>query len=487
MFLIPPLGHAHRATFFPSTKYPWRVRLGVEELDQRWLPSAATHYALTANMLAPPPGNPFLVTVRALDDSGSIDTNYLGTVHFTTTDPTAIVAPDYTFRTSDLGMATISGFVNGNNGQTITGRDTTRPSITGTLQTGTATIAGNGGSSLLGPAGVLPGTPFDLIAEIGPGTPNPNAPPYLGTIHFTSSDPLASLPDDYTFTLNDFLGDGVSSHTFHNVILNTLGAQTISATDNLNTIIRSYQTSVGTYFVVAVDNSQAGQSAAVAVHAMLAGHVQTDYLGTVHFTSSDPRASLPHDYTFKPNDAGVNQFTATFRTSGDELFQVNDVATPAYQGSQFSSVLPAPATSFMVAAPTTVSAGDSFAIKLIPIDRFNNLATAYQGTVHFASSDQGAVLPSDYTFTKGEGDHIFQVSGLRPSPRTLLRATDTADPSVSGNAFVQVTGSSPLAPLHPGRTKPALALVNLAEIEWLLAKVMEKTDWVFAQNPMTYS
>src|SRR5581483_10504994 len=39
------------------------------------------------------------------------------------------------------------------------------------------------------------------------------------------------------------------------------------------------------------------------------GSVNTGYTGTVHFTSSDPQAVLPADYTFAPSDAGVHTFT----------------------------------------------------------------------------------------------------------------------------------------------------------------------------------
>jgi uncharacterized repeat protein (TIGR01451 family) len=48
---------------------------------------------------------------------------------------------------------------------------------------------------------------------------------YLGTLHFTSSDGLAVLPADYTFTAGD-----AGIHTFQ-VTLNTLGTQTITMTD----------------------------------------------------------------------------------------------------------------------------------------------------------------------------------------------------------------------------------------------------------------
>src|SRR5262249_35737459 len=46
------------------------------------------------------------------------------------------------------------------------------------------------------------------------------------------------------------------------------------------------------------------------------GNVATGYRGTVHFSSSDPRAILPADYTFTAADAGLHTFSATFKTAG---------------------------------------------------------------------------------------------------------------------------------------------------------------------------
>ena len=51
---------------------------------------------------------------------------------------------------------------------------------------------------------------------------------YRGTVHFTSSDPMASLPSDYTFIPTDAGGKGFT------VFLTSLGGQTITGTDNGN-------------------------------------------------------------------------------------------------------------------------------------------------------------------------------------------------------------------------------------------------------------
>jgi sugar lactone lactonase YvrE len=60
---------------------------------------------------------------------------------------------------------------------------------------------------------------------------NPNAT-YLGTIHFTSSDPKAVLPPDYTFTSAD-----AGLHTFTGIVLKTAGIQTVTVTDTTDSTI----------------------------------------------------------------------------------------------------------------------------------------------------------------------------------------------------------------------------------------------------------
>jgi len=59
---------------------------------------------------------------------------------------------------------------------------------------------------------------------------------YSGTVHFTSSDLLASLPPDYTFLTTD---SGV--HSF-SVTLKTIGSQTVTATDTVTSSITGSQT-----------------------------------------------------------------------------------------------------------------------------------------------------------------------------------------------------------------------------------------------------
>jgi probable HAF family extracellular repeat protein len=57
------------------------------------------------------------------------------------------------------------------------------------------------------------------------------------------------------------------------------------------------------------------------------------YTGTVHFTSTDPQASLPPDYTFTGYDSGTHTFSATLNTPGAQVITAADTASAAITGT----------------------------------------------------------------------------------------------------------------------------------------------------------
>jgi hypothetical protein len=77
---------------------------------------------------------------------------------------------------------------------------------------------------LVAPASVMAGKPFDLTVVALDRWGNV-ASTYTGTVHFSSSDLFAQLPDDTAFT-----GDGAGAHTF-SVALLTAGQQEIEVVD----------------------------------------------------------------------------------------------------------------------------------------------------------------------------------------------------------------------------------------------------------------
>jgi len=76
----------------------------------------------------------------------------------------------------------------------------------------------------------------------------------------------------------------------------------------------------------------AGSSSDVTITAINdAGDVAVGYAGTIRFTSTDPLASLPPDFTFSGGEGGVQVFSAglTLRKPGEQAVKVSEAGTDA--------------------------------------------------------------------------------------------------------------------------------------------------------------
>jgi hypothetical protein len=203
----------------------------------------------------------------------------------------------------------------------------------------------------------------------------------------------------------------------------------------------------------------AGQAHTVTVTALDSdGSLLTGYTGTVHFTSSDPQAVLPDDYTFTAADNGTHSFTVAPKTAGTQSFTVTDTGPAAFSDAQQGIVVnPADAATFQVGGfLPSVFVGDHGAFSVTAYDAFGNLADNYTGTVHFTSSDGHASLPADYTFTADyHGTAYFSAVLNKAGPQSLT-VSDAAHPAATGSQ----TGIhvSPLATI----SGPANGLLNQA-------------------------
>jgi hypothetical protein len=186
--------------------------------------NAATHFAVSAPAVTVA-GNYFAVTVDALTAGNQEDALYSGAVALTSSDPTFVAPPAYTFTLADGGSHTFFVDLQKAGRQTITATDTVTGSITGTAVVQVVAAAATH-LKVSAPPTATAGTAFnftvtalDRFGNIATG--------YRGIIHFSSSDAAAMLPHDYTFTSTD-----KGKHTF-SATLNTVGAQTITATDTM--------------------------------------------------------------------------------------------------------------------------------------------------------------------------------------------------------------------------------------------------------------
>ena len=409
------------------------------------------------------------VTVVANDVYGNVATAYTGTVHFTSSDAAAQLPADVALvnGTATLNVRFLTVGV-----QTLTATDTVTPSITGTLSSNaTAPIAAS--FSVTGypatTAGVTNNFTVRVIDTIGQ-----TATGFTGTVYFTSSDIQAGLPASYTFTAAD-----AGVHSF-SATLKTAGSQSITVRDLSGTLIGTQaginvESAAFSRFSMSVPNGAdskghilvaAGDAISLTVRAVdVFGNSVASYAGTVAFSSTDPLANIPANYTYTSAEAGSHTFTVDLRTATPNSivwsFTVTDVANPAAQATITNfEVVNAVAASMIVTAPTRSEAGTEFVSKVTVRDAYGNTVNNYFGTVHFASSALNASLPADYSFDGADrGVHDFPIS-LNTSGIQVFSVVDTTDSLVTGNASLTIDAG---AAASVSIAAPATATAGVAQ------------------------
>ena len=101
----------------------------------------------------------------------------------------------------------------------------------------------------------------------------------------------------------------------------------------------------------------------------------------------------------------------------------------------------AAATHFSVSAPASAIVGSPVTLTVTALDGTNAVATTYAGTVHFTSTDAGAIVPTNSTFSGGVGSFSVTFSAAGTQHVTV---TDTSSSSVTpasiGNRGVDCHG-----------------------------------------------
>lgn len=277
------------------------------------------------------------------------------------------------------------------------------------------------------------GAPFSLTVTARTAT-NATATGYTHTVTFTSSDPLATLPVDYTFTPAD---RGI--HTFNTVILVTSGNQTITATDTAST------TTTGNIAISVVLTST--------TTTLTSDHTPAIYNQPITFTATVRAASAPSpgdavnfldtdtpigagildangQATFRTTALGVGNHAITARYSGNTAF------APSTSPSFIQRVDAAAATNLVVSGfSPTITAGVAGSVTITVKDAFGNTATGYTGTVHssLGANDPAATLPTDYIFTNADsGTHTFSITLTKAGPQSIT-VTDVAVATITGS------------------------------------------------------
>jgi hypothetical protein len=411
-------------------------------------PAAATTLALTGLASSVVAGTPLNLTITAKDAYGNVATGYAGTVTFSSTDGNATLPADYTFTAGDHGVHTFAGATLQTAGtRFIIANDTANNQIYGVALAHVTAAAADHFlvTTSVDGSSTVAGTPFDMTITAQDAYGN-TVTDYSGTVTFSSQDPSgAVLPDDYTFTPADH-----GTATFAGgVTLFTAGTWDVTATATGSGITGTDNVTVTAaaadhFDVVVPASSVAGQSFDVLVVARDPyGNLDTNYQGTVTFSSTDTAASLPDDYAFTADDAGMHLFSggATLFTAGSQDLTVTDTDS-GITGTGTVLVTPAAADHFQILAPAQAASGTAFDVTVVALDPYGNVDVNYQGTIHFSSTDPdpGVVLPDDYTFTgDDQGMHTFAagVTLITAGDQTLT-VTDV-DSGITGSAVVTVT------------------------------------------------
>jgi hypothetical protein len=421
------------------------------------------------------PGN-FTVTLKDRYDNNA--SGYTGTVQFSTSDPQAtIIDPTtgktvalqgfvYIFTTADAGVHTFRATMETTGTQSITATDTTTPNLTGT--DGGITVNPAPASQFLvsAPASLTAGQSFTFTVTAADNLGRP-VTDYTGTVQFSTMDPQATIIDPTTgnivllqsFSYNFTAGDG-GTKTF-TATLKTEGTQWITATDSAGPT----GTDAGTTVLSAAASRlalsgfpasiTAGTSGALTVTAYDPyGNVANSFADTLHFSTSAAKFTIPADTTLTN---GTGQFSATLFSAGTQSISVTDTTMPNLTATESGiTVNPAAASKFILAAPASVNAGQSFSLTVTVEDAYNNLAVSYAGTVHFSTTDPKAKLPKNYTFTASDkGVHTFTALVLHTKGNQTITITDSQSSSLTGSVVVDVLSAT--KPQHSNVQKMVVA------------------------------
>jgi hypothetical protein len=193
------------------------------------VPDAASMFVVSGFPSPTTAGDAHGFTVTARDRYGNIATGYRGLVHFTSSDPHALLPTDAALID---GSGAFGATLETAGTQSWTATDAAIASLTGTQSNMQVNPGVARSLRIAAPSTVSPGVPFtftitalDAYGNVATG--------YTGTIRFSSSDKKAVLPS-YVILMN-----GTGSFT---ATMTTKGNQTLTATDSASPSLTSLVT-----------------------------------------------------------------------------------------------------------------------------------------------------------------------------------------------------------------------------------------------------
>ena len=138
---------------------------------------------------------------------------------------------------------------------------------------------------------------------------------------------------------------------------------------------------------------------------------------------------------------GIATFTNLTDDKAESIILLFTASGLAKMQSNPITVSPAAASSLSIVVPTLDTAKKPFSATVTAYDPYGNVATGYRGTIHFISTDRGAVLPANYTFTTADaGIHTFgNAVTMKTVGQQTITVFDMSNPSITGSIVVYVS------------------------------------------------
>ena len=410
--------------------------------------TTAAQLSVTSSATISTAGAKVNLTVTALDSTGTVVSGYADTVHFTSTDPQAVLPPDSKLTN---GTGRFSATLKSGGGQNITATDTANSAVTG----------GTFINVMAGPVSSLTVTASASIVTVGISSSvavggvdayGNTAMTYAGTVQLTSSDAHASFQPSSSLVITN--GVGSCSVTF-----SSIGNQTITAFDVTTPSLKATSGSIrvvsnaATKLAVAAPstaNTRATFSFTVSAFDA-AGNLSAGYNATVQLTSTDSNAHLPANATLTAGNSPP--LSATMETAGMQTITATDPSS--LTGSQSINVNASPALSITSNSPPGGTVGSAYNPHTVTIcvlwsggycNQWKTISVS-----GFSLTSSGGVFPYTWSWAPAAGSSLptglFVVQAgnpqcplvFSPGPRRARAACITGTPTQPGTFQVVVT------------------------------------------------
>jgi hypothetical protein len=211
----------------------------------------------------------------------------------------------------------------------------------------------------------------------------------------------------------------------------------------------------------------AGASNSFTVNALdTNGAVYLGYSGTVDLTTTNPLYSFSSNPLSISCGSGTAAFSMDSAVSGNTYsVEATDIVNSANSVTSGAiTVNPAAANVLAVSVPATEAAGTAFSgITVTAYDKYGNLATSFNGTVSFTSSDPSAALPTATTLTNGTGS--FSATLNTPGSQTITATSGTLTTTSPSIAVTYTPAATTLAATAGDGQSAFLAVAYGAQLQ----------------------